>query len=101
MKYLQRYGRAPTSGGQYHWVSEFAPSSVQKPFSYIAGWLSALGWQTIVAGSSYLGGSMILTLASMDNPSYVPAPWYVALKTAEVVETVQRSRLTCSGPKGR
>ena len=28
---------APTAGGQYHWVSEFAPPSVQKPLSYIVG----------------------------------------------------------------
>jgi hypothetical protein len=29
--------RAPTSGGQYHWVSEFAPASSQKFLSYITG----------------------------------------------------------------
>lgn len=29
--------RAPTSGGQYHWVSEFAPRDYQKVASYIAG----------------------------------------------------------------
>ena len=28
---------APTSGGQYHWVSEFAPEEYQKFFSYAAG----------------------------------------------------------------
>jgi choline transport protein len=28
---------APTSGGQYHWVSEFAPPSFQKSLSYIVG----------------------------------------------------------------
>ena len=28
---------APTSGGQYHWVSEFAPRRVQKPLSYLVG----------------------------------------------------------------
>jgi choline transport protein len=26
---------APTSGGQYHWVSEFAPPGGQKLLSYI------------------------------------------------------------------
>ena len=29
--------RAPTSGGQYHWVSEFAPKECQKFLSYITG----------------------------------------------------------------
>lgn len=28
---------APTSGGQYHWVSEFAPAKYQKFLSYSAG----------------------------------------------------------------
>jgi hypothetical protein len=28
---------APTSGGQYHWVSEFAPKKLQKVLSYIVG----------------------------------------------------------------
>jgi hypothetical protein len=28
------------SGGQYHWVSEFAPKEHQQFLSYITGWLS-------------------------------------------------------------
>ena len=28
---------APTSGGQYHWVSEFSPRSAQKFLSYMTG----------------------------------------------------------------
>lgn len=36
---------APTAGGQYHWVSEFSPPSVQKPFSFFIGWMSTLSWQ--------------------------------------------------------
>jgi hypothetical protein len=35
---------APTAGGQYHWVSEFSPPSVQKPFSFFIGWMSTLSW---------------------------------------------------------
>ncbi|KAK5116834.1 hypothetical protein LTR85_009094 [Meristemomyces frigidus] len=35
---------APTAGGQYHWVSEFAPPTWEKPFSYIVGWCCCLGW---------------------------------------------------------
>lgn len=31
---------APTAGGQYHWISEFAPASCQKflDFTSSAGW---------------------------------------------------------------
>lgn len=28
---------APTSGGQYHWVSEFAPRKAQKFLSFVTG----------------------------------------------------------------
>lgn len=41
--------RAPTTGGQYHWVSEFAPREHQKFLSYLMGWLCVLGWQTSVS----------------------------------------------------
>jgi hypothetical protein len=34
---LMRWYRAPTSGGQYHWVSEFAPKKHQKFLSYVVG----------------------------------------------------------------
>ncbi|EPE32956.1 GABA permease, putative [Glarea lozoyensis ATCC 20868] len=33
---------APTSGGQYHWVSMLAPPSCAKFLSYITGWLTGL-----------------------------------------------------------
>ena len=36
------YRRAPTSGGQYHWVSEFAPRNSQRFISYIVGRRSLL-----------------------------------------------------------
>jgi hypothetical protein len=34
---LLTVSRAPISGGQYHWVSEFAPPKYQKFLSYITG----------------------------------------------------------------
>lgn len=34
---------APTAGGQYHWVSEFAPKSTQRFLSYMTGWLCVSG----------------------------------------------------------
>lgn len=33
--------RAPTAGGQYHWISELSPRKYQKKLSYITGMLSA------------------------------------------------------------
>ncbi|KAH8895963.1 amino acid transporter [Thozetella sp. PMI_491] len=66
---------APTSGGQYHWVSEFAPPKYQKPLSYLTGWMSTLSWQAGNASGSYLTGSMIQALIFINNPDYDPADW--------------------------
>ena len=35
--YLTELERAPTSGGQYFWVSMLAPPSTQKYLSYVTG----------------------------------------------------------------
>ncbi|KAJ7772241.1 GABA permease [Mycena metata] len=66
---------APTSGGQYHWVSEFAPPKYQKPLSYLTGWMSALSWQAGTASGSYLTGSLIQALITINNPNYNPTNW--------------------------
>lgn len=66
---------SPSAGGQYQWVSEFAPLSMQKVLSYVSGWLAALGWQALIAASSYQTGNVILILSSMQNPDYVPTVW--------------------------
>ena len=50
---------------------------MQKILSYISGWLAALGWQAFIASSAYQTGNVILILASMQNPSYVPTVWWV------------------------
>lgn len=68
--------RAPTSGGQYHWVSEFAPRSCQKFISYIVGWLGVLGWQSAAAITIYLSSNQIVGLIIMHNPTYVPKAWH-------------------------
>lgn len=59
---------APTAGGQYHWASEFAPKSVQKPLSYIVGWISALGWVTGCPATAQLTGSLIQGLVYQRYP---------------------------------
>ncbi|KAI0485353.1 amino acid/polyamine transporter I [Xylariaceae sp. FL0804] len=75
---------APTSGGQYHWVSEFAPPSMQRFLSYISGWLSALGWQAFIAVAAYQGGVLILNIATLKSPGYSPTPWQGTLITIAV-----------------
>lgn len=66
---------APTSGGQYHWVSEFSSPRHQKFLSYITGWMSVLAWQAGAASGSFLTGTIIQGLISVRNPDYEPQNW--------------------------
>ncbi|KAJ5815754.1 hypothetical protein N7474_007531 [Penicillium riverlandense] len=62
---------APTSAGQYHWVSEFAGPRFQRFLSYITGWLSVVGWQTAFASICFLCGTLIqgLLVFNYSDPS--------------------------------
>ncbi|KAF7516286.1 hypothetical protein PCG10_002344 [Penicillium crustosum] len=67
---------APTAGGQYHWVSEFAPKRGQKYLSYITGWLSAMGWQCAIVSIAYLAGTIIQGLIVLNQPDYNFQRWH-------------------------
>ncbi|EOA83172.1 hypothetical protein ACJQWK_00061 [Exserohilum turcicum] len=75
---------APTAGGQYHWVSEFSPPSVQKPFSYFIGWMSTLSWQAGTASGPYLVGTLIQSSAIVMYPEYSPTNWQGTLMVIAV-----------------
>ena len=75
---------APTSGGQYHWVSEFAPRNAQKFLSFMTGWLCVLGWQTGVAGGGYVVANQIQGLLILNDSSYVFERWHGNLLTIAV-----------------
>ncbi|MCJ1378530.1 hypothetical protein MMC17_001629 [Xylographa soralifera] len=70
---------APTSGGQYHWVSEFAPRRIQRFLSYMTGWISVLGWQTGCASLAFLAGTVIQGLIVINNANYVFENWHGTL----------------------
>lgn len=70
---------APTSGGQYHWVSEFAPPKHQRFLSYVSGWMATLSWQASTAGGTFILATMIQGMAVTYHPSYVPKPWHPTL----------------------
>lgn len=75
---------APTAGGQYHWVSEFSPPSVQKPFSYFIGWMSTLSWQAGTASGPFLVGTLIQSSATVMYPEYVATKWQGTLMVIAV-----------------
>lgn len=66
---------APTSGGQYHWVSEFAPPKYQRFLSYFTGWQSTLSWQAGTASGPFLVGTMIQGLVTENQTQYSPTNW--------------------------
>jgi amino acid transporter len=76
---------APTDGGQYHWVSEFASPRYQKFLSYITGWMSVLAWQAGTASGSFLTGTIIQGLISVRNPDYDPKGWQGTLLVFSMV----------------
>ncbi|KAK5701187.1 hypothetical protein LTR17_022804 [Elasticomyces elasticus] len=75
---------APTSGGQYHWISEFSPPQYQQFLSYIGGWMSTLSWQATAAGATFVDGIFILGLASAYHPEYVIQGWHGTLVVGAV-----------------
>ncbi|KAK8029278.1 hypothetical protein PG991_006334 [Apiospora marii] len=72
---------APTTGGQYHWVSEFAPRRHQKFLSYVMGWMCVLAWQTIIASTCYIAGTQVQGLLVLNYAPryYEPHPWHGTL----------------------
>lgn len=80
---------APTTGGQYHWVSEFAPRSAQKFLSYIVGWLCVLGWQVGNTSIAFLSSQQIQGLIILNNPNYVPQRWHLTLLVIGIVTFCQ------------
>ena len=61
---------APTSGGQYHWVSMLAPLRYQRFLGYMTAWLTVTGWQATLASSSLLTGTLIQNIVLLTHPSY-------------------------------
>ena len=70
---------APTSGGQYHWVSEFAPPKWQKSLSYASGWMSTLGWLSAYASTLFIIPSQIQAIIEINQPDYEFTNWQFTL----------------------
>lgn len=72
--------RAPTAGGQYHWVSEFAPPSFQKSLSYIVGWSAGIGWVSGIPACAQMLSSLVIGMILLVNPeAEIGELWHVTL----------------------
>ena len=70
---------APTAGGQYHWVSEFAHPKWQKILSFYTGWISTIAWQAGNAIGVFLTGTLIQTIILENNSDYAFPAWHGSL----------------------
>jgi choline transport protein len=62
--------RAPTSGGQYHWVSLLATGKWSVRASWITGWVSVLAWMAATATPAFLGATLLQGLFVLNDPTY-------------------------------
>ncbi|KAI1875934.1 uncharacterized protein JN550_001430 [Neoarthrinium moseri] len=87
---------APTSGGQYHWVSMMAPTSYRRFLSFITGWLTLTGWQAATASGAYLTGTAIQGLILLTHPDYLDTMqnWHEALMFVQMSEEVRNPAVT-------
>ncbi|OJJ45843.1 hypothetical protein ASPZODRAFT_133711 [Penicilliopsis zonata CBS 506.65] len=70
---------APTSGGQYHWVSILSPKWCHKYISFLTGWLIVIGWIGAFSSTSYLSASQIQGLVVLNRDSYDATAWQTVL----------------------
>ena len=70
---------APTSGGQYHWVSMLAPPRYSIFLSWITGWFATLGWIANLTAGVWFSGTMIQGIFVFNYPSYVYERWHGTL----------------------
>ncbi|CAN8104703.1 unnamed protein product [Discula destructiva] len=75
MSLAEMSSMAPTSGGQYHWVSEFAPAEYQQFLSYLVGWQSVLSWQAGNAADCFIAGTLVQAILAVNDASYEPQKW--------------------------
>ena len=61
-----------------------APSSCRRFLSYLAGWLTLINWQALVAAVSYASASQILGLVILNYPSYNFQLWHATLMSYAV-----------------
>lgn len=70
---------APTSGGQYHWVSMLAPPKYSVFLSWITGWFATLGWIANLTAGVWFAGTMVQGLLVLNYPGYIYERWHGTL----------------------
>ena len=88
---------APTVGGLHHRVSAFAPRGWEQLLSYCSGWLSTLGWQSVITVDCYIISCIIQALIGIRTPTYNPTRWAGTLFTMLAVLLVSAFNILVAG----
>ncbi|KAH6065180.1 hypothetical protein HBI67_124890 [Parastagonospora nodorum] len=68
----------PTVGAQYRWTATFAPK-YKRFFGLMQGWITVFAWICSCASNPALMCNIIASLASFNNPEYIPQRWHSTL----------------------
>lgn len=63
-------------------------NSIQKPVSYVSGWLSSLSWLGGVASGMFLSSQLIPALVALHRPEYQLQPWHSYLIMLAILSVV-------------
>jgi choline transport protein len=69
----------PIAGAQYVWTHYYAPKNLQRPITWVQGWITWFSWIAITAGTANVIGNIITTLVTVSYPDYVPKSWHTLL----------------------
>ncbi|KAF2860049.1 amino acid transporter [Piedraia hortae CBS 480.64] len=77
---------APTAGGQYHWVSEFSPTSLQQPISYLVGSFGVLSWIASIPAICIQTATLVQGMVLITYPdTNIQQNWQVSLMSFAVI----------------
>lgn len=68
----------PTVGAQYRWSAAFAPK-YNRFFGLMQGWITTFAWICSCTSNPALISNVIISLASFNNPDYLPERWHSTL----------------------
>ncbi|KAI8665183.1 hypothetical protein NCS56_00953400 [Fusarium sp. Ph1] len=69
-----------TAGGQYHFVAKLCPKRIRPVSSWLAGYISTLGWIAVAGSAPFLAGTQIQGMLVLNYPTlYTFERWHGTL----------------------
>ncbi|CAG8971621.1 hypothetical protein HYALB_00008014 [Hymenoscyphus albidus] len=76
---ISQQKKIPLGGGPFKWVTILAPPWCKKFLSYLAGWLTVIAWQALVAGIAIISTSLFQSLLILNSLDYTQQRWHATL----------------------